>query len=384
MAVVVVRDREAEDSKRVDGVLAAEGLAIRHAEAGTPSVIDLSGVEGLIILSGPASPDLAGGVLLRAALAAAVPVLALGAGTRHLADPHGRGTESPATSPARGRVTLTTSADLDPLFAGSGPLPALPPAVDPFAAPTGAITLAACDGSTQQAFRLGSSAWGVRFLTTALLDPWGEALLRRFAALVTARAEHTATRAFFTHRAEAWEERFAYQAPAYEVAVARMKLEPGGLALDLGCGTGRAMPALRKQVGPAGQVVGIDVTPAMLASAARHARDRHGHLLAADCNRLPLPDRSVHGIFSAGLLDHLPAPRTTLLEWARVGTPGAVLLLFHPSGRAERAARHNRPLDPDDLLAEENLRPALDVTGWRLDEYEDAAGHFLARAKLPG
>ncbi|MEU6621610.1 class I SAM-dependent methyltransferase [Streptomyces litmocidini] len=166
--------------------------------------------------------------------------------------------------------------------------------------------------------------------------------------------------------------------------MARMKLEPGGLALDLGCGTGRAMPALRRQVGPAGQVVGIDVTPAMLASAARYARDRHGHLLAADCNRLPLPGRSVRGIFSAGLLDHLPDPCTTLLEWARVGTPGAVLLLFHPSGRAERAARHNRPLDPDDLLAEENLRPALQATGWQLDEYEDAAGHFLARAELPG
>ncbi|MFE5545891.1 hypothetical protein ACFQ71_18995 [Streptomyces sp. NPDC056534] len=58
-----------------------------------------------------------------------------------------------------------------------------------------------------------------------------------------------------------------------------------------------------------------------------------------------------------------------------------MLLLFHPSGRAERAARHHRPLDPDDLLAEHNLRPALESTGWHLAEYEDAAGHFLARAE---
>lgn len=344
---------------RVDGVLVAEGLTIRHAETGTPSTIDLSGVEGLVVLSGPTSPDLAEGSLLQAAIAAAVPVLALGPGARHLATPHGRGTKGPATSSARGRVSLTTSADLDPLFTGGGPLPELPPAAAPFAAPPDAVTLAACDGSTQQAFRLGNSAWGVRFLTTALLDPWGEALLRRFAALVTARAEHTATRAFFTHRAEDWEERFAYQAPAYEAAVARMKLEPGGLALDLGCGTGRAMPALRKQVGPTGQVVGIDVTPAMLASAARHARDHHGHLLAADCNRLPLSDRSVYGIFTAGLLDHLPAPRTTLLEWARVGTPGAVLLLFHPSGRAERAACHatTAPSTPTTCLRRRTCAP---------------------------
>ncbi|MBP2585588.1 SAM-dependent methyltransferase [Streptomyces sp. PvR006] len=223
----------------------------------------------------------------------------------------------------------------------------------------------------------------MRFLTGAgvALDPWGERLLRRWAALVATRAEHTATRAFFTRRADDWEGRFAYQAPAYESAVARMRLRPGGLALDLGCGTGRAMPALRAQVGQTGRVLGIDVTPAMLTSAARHGRTRHGRLLAADCNRLPLPRRSVGGIFSAGLLDHLPRPRTTLLEWARVSTPYAVLLLFHPSGRAERAARHLRPLDPDDLLAEHNLRPALESTGWHLAEYEDAAGHFLARAE---
>ncbi|MFI6003186.1 class I SAM-dependent methyltransferase [Streptomyces sp. NPDC051366] len=168
--------------------------------------------------------------------------------------------------------------------------------------------------------------------------------------------------------------------PAYEAAAARLRLEPGGRALDLGCGTGRAMPALRAQVGPRGHVLGIDVTPAMLAAAARHGRTRHGHLLAADCTRLPLPGASVHGIFSAGLLDHLPDPFAALREWARVIAADGVLLLFHPSGRAERAARHGRALDPGDLLAEHNLRPALDTTGWHLDEYEDAAGHFLTRA----
>ncbi|MFJ8921397.1 hypothetical protein B046DRAFT_05607 [Streptomyces sp. LamerLS-316] len=58
--------------------------------------------------------------------------------------------------------------------------------------------------------------------------------------------------------------------------------------------------------------------------------------------------------------------------------------MFHPSGRAERAARHGRPLDPADPLAQENLRPALHATGWDLACYEDAARHFLARAVRAG
>lgn len=360
-------------------VLAAAGLDSRTvplADDAGPSA-GLAGVEGLIVL-GAADP-----ALLREALAAEVPVLALEPGTRLLVRaaggaPGGR----PDATPDRPPVELTRAAGSDPLFAGATrPSPGLRPACDPLELPADAVVLASCDGYPEQAFRIGASAWGVRFLPQELpLGPWGEQLLGRFATLVAARAEHTATRAFFTRRADAWEERFAYQAPAYEAAVARLRLAPGGRAMDLGCGTGRAMPSLRAQVGPDGHVLGVDLTPAMLAAAARHGRTGHGHLLAADCPRLPLAAASVDGIFSAGLLDHLPDPAAALREWARVTAADGVLLLFHPSGRAERAARHGRPLDPDDLLAEGNLRRTLRTTGWHLDEYEDGAGHFLARA----
>ncbi|MER5931810.1 methyltransferase domain-containing protein [Streptomyces sp. NPDC002054] len=381
-------------------------------DGGDPSA-DLDGVDGVIILGGrhgghgghTTSRDgstavyAAARALVRDALAAEVPVLALGDGTRLLTEAGGSapGRGGPPRTPGDGRtVQLTPAADTDPVFAGSGlPSPGLRPATEPLELPADAVVLATCNGYPEQAFRVGTSGWGVRFAAQDAaavggrragpsLDSWGEALLGRFAVLVAARAEHTATRAFFTRRAEAWEERFAYQTPAYEAAVARMRLMDGGLAVDLGCGTGRAMPALRAQVGPSGRVLGIDVTPAMLTAAARHGRTRLGHLLAADCTRLPLPDASVHGIFSAGLLDHLPDPYAALREWARVTAPDGTLLLFHPSGRAERAARHNRPLDPDDLLAENNLRRAVESTGWHLDEYEDAPGHFLARAEARG
>ncbi|MFD9617642.1 methyltransferase domain-containing protein [Streptomyces virginiae] len=379
MAVVVMQPTAGQAPPAVSRVLAAAGLASRTvplADDAGPSA-GLAGVEGLIVL-GAADP-----ALLREALAAEVPVLALEPGTRLLVRaaggaPGGR----PDATPDRPPVELTRAAGSDPLFAGATrPSPGLRPACDPLELPADAVVLASCDGYPEQAFRIGASAWGVRFLPQELpLGPWGEQLLGRFATLVAARAEHTATRAFFTRRADAWEERFAYQAPAYEAAVARLRLAPGGRAMDLGCGTGRAMPALRAQVGPDGHVLGVDLTPAMLAAAARHGRTGHGHLLAADCTRLPLAAASVDGIFSAGLLDHLPDPAAALREWARVTAADGVLLLFHPSGRAERAARHGRPLDPDDLLAEGNLRRTLRTTGWHLDEYEDGAGHFLARA----
>ncbi|UUA11165.1 class I SAM-dependent methyltransferase [Streptomyces sp. CRCS-T-1] len=190
----------------------------------------------------------------------------------------------------------------------------------------------------------------------------------------------TATRTFFTPRAATWEERFAADNPVYAAAVTRMGLRPGLRALDVGCGSGRALPALRAEVGEEGVVLGVDLTAAMLTAAGQHRRTDDAHLLLADACRLPLPVGAVDGVFSAGLINHVPDPPAALCEWARVTAPGGVLLLFHPSGRAERAARHGRPLDPDDPLAEENLRPALEAAGWSLDCYEDARHHFLARA----
>ncbi|MFJ6048688.1 methyltransferase domain-containing protein [Streptomyces sp. NPDC092307] len=379
MAVVVMQHAAGQAPPAVSRVLAAAGLTSRTvplAGDADPSA-DLAGVEGLIVL-GAADPT-----LLREALAAEVPVLALEPGTRLLVRAAGAAPGARLdTAPDRPPVELTRAAGSDPLFAGATrPSPELRPAREPLELPADAVVLASCDGYPEQAFRIGASAWGVRFLPQEFpLDPWGEQLLGRFATLVAARAAHTATRAFFTRRADAWEERFAYQTPAYEAAIARLRLAPGGRAMDLGCGTGRAMPALRAQVGPDGHVLGVDLTPAMLSAAARHGRTHHGHLLAADCARLPLAAASVDGIFSAGLLDHLPDPPAALREWARVTAADGVLLLFHPSGRAERAARHGRPLDPDDLLAEGNLRRALRTTGWHLDEYEDGADHFVARA----
>nr|WP_239157598.1 methyltransferase domain-containing protein [Streptomyces sp. SID13726] len=202
-------------------------------------------------------------------------------------------------------------------------------------------------------------------------------MFARFAALVATRAQATTTRAFFTSRAATWEERFAVDTPRYAEAVSRMQLRPGQRVLDVGCGSGRAMDALRDAVGASGVVLGADLTPAMLTAAARLGRTG---LLLADACRLPLPAGALDGVFSAGLVDHVPEPAAALREWARVTSPGGVLLLYHPSGRAERAARHGCALDPADPLAEANLRPALDTAGWDLTRYEDAARHFLARA----
>lgn len=92
----------------------------------------------------------------------------------------------------------------------------------------------------------------------------------------------------------------------YAAAVARMGLRPGRRALDVGCGSGGALPALRAEAGKDGVVLGVDLTPAMLIAISREGRAGLARLLLTDACRLPLPDGAVDGIFSAGLVNHVP------------------------------------------------------------------------------
>jgi SAM-dependent methyltransferase len=219
-------------------------------------------------------------------------------------------------------------------------------------------------------------------------DP-GWPVIRRIAPAVAGRLGRDLhpgeTRAFFAPRAADWEERFPDDDRAYAAAVADLGLGAGQTALDAGCGTGRALPHLRGAVGPGGRVLGVDLTPEMLATACRYGRHRHGWLLLADARRLPLGSGVVDAVFAAGLLPHLPDPDGALAELARVTRPGGRLALFHPSGRAALAARQGRRLREDDTLAHATLRRLLERTGWRLDRYDDGPDRFLAVAgRTPG
>ncbi|MFF7656297.1 class I SAM-dependent methyltransferase [Streptomyces sp. NPDC007983] len=191
-------------------------------------------------------------------------------------------------------------------------------------------------------------------------------------------------REFFTPRAADWDSRFPDDDPAYAAAVADLGLRAGDAVLDAGCGTGRALPALRAAVGPRGTVLGFDLTPAMLAAAVRAGRDRDGVLALADVAGLPLRDGCLDAVFAAGLISHFADPETGLRELARVVRPNGSIALFHPVGRAALAARHGRQLTPDDLRAEPNLRPLLARCGWRLDAYTDEDTRYLALAVRQG
>jgi SAM-dependent methyltransferase len=78
-------------------------------------------------------------------------------------------------------------------------------------------------------------------------------------------------------------------------------------AIDLGCGPGFTTELIRATVGPA-RILGVDVSPAFVAAAAKRIADDHTRLLCADALDLPLEVTDADLIFARMLLTHLRDP----------------------------------------------------------------------------
>lgn len=187
-------------------------------------------------------------------------------------------------------------------------------------------------------------------------------------------------REFFAARAVGWEKRFPDDTPVYAAAIGELGPLPGGRALDVGCGTARALPLLRAAVGASGTVVGVDLTPEMLREAVALGRRDAGALVEADSERLPVRDGAFDAVFAAGLVHHLPDPAAGLRELARVTRPGGRLALFHPLGRAALAARRGHEVRPDDVRAQPRIGRLLHGAGWDLLLLDDSDTRYLALA----
>jgi ubiquinone/menaquinone biosynthesis C-methylase UbiE len=97
--------------------------------------------------------------------------------------------------------------------------------------------------------------------------------------------------------------------------------------LDVGCGTGRALPLLRQRFVPE-RLLGIDVEPAMLvkAQARAAAAGIAVELAEASCFALPFADASVDLLFCHQTFHHLTDQGAALREFRRVLKPGGLLL----------------------------------------------------------
>jgi arsenite methyltransferase len=106
------------------------------------------------------------------------------------------------------------------------------------------------------------------------------------------------------------------------------ELRPGEHVVDVGSGAGLDSLIAARMVGPTGQVVGVDMTPAMLAKAqcaAAEAGLGNVEFREGFGEALPVEDGWADVVISNGVLNLMPDKQAGLQEMARVLKPGGRL-----------------------------------------------------------
>jgi len=109
-------------------------------------------------------------------------------------------------------------------------------------------------------------------------------------------------------------------------AIERSGLGAGGFGLDVCCGTGMLALEMARAVGPAGRVVGLDFSQAMLAVARKNlnglACKEKIRLIQGDALALPFEDHTFDGATVGWGLRNVPDILAAVREMARVVKPG--------------------------------------------------------------
>jgi SAM-dependent methyltransferase len=164
-------------------------------------------------------------------------------------------------------------------------------------------------------------------------------------------------------------------------------VRPGERVLDLGCGAGRFVAALRDA---GADPVGVELAEAALERARRNVRGADLRRLGDD-GTLPLGHGEIDLVWCSEVLEHVPDTLALLTEARRVLRRGGRLLVTVPDhGRARRLAialaRHEAHYDPLGqhlrFYTRRSLARTLDAAGFEGVRISGLTGPPLLRSAL--
>src|SRR5512133_3609960 len=136
-------------------------------------------------------------------------------------------------------------------------------------------------------------------------------------------------------------------------------LSPDSVVLEVGCGSGELLKALRSRVGLA---AGVDLSTSGLVVA-----KGRGHVACALAERLPFQNRSFDVVLAQHLIEHLPDPATWLAEWRRVLRPGGRVVVVTPNADFPDPSLFEDPTHVH-LSTPATLKAELEGAGYQVEQ----------------
>lgn len=165
-----------------------------------------------------------------------------------------------------------------------------------------------------------------------------------------------------------------------------LEVRRGHRVLDVGCGPGFLTADLLADVGPEGDVVGIDSSPVMLAAATQRCREHaNASFQPGSATALPVPDGAFDRVLCVQVLEFVPDTAAALGELHRVLRPGGRAVVWDVdwatlSWHSGDPARMARMLEAWDRHVAHPALPQVLATAFRRAGFSDvrADAHAFA------
>lgn len=193
-------------------------------------------------------------------------------------------------------------------------------------------------------------------------------------------------RRFFDEIAPEWESNHQNnkEKKKLEKLIRNFSLVQGEAVLEVGCGTGRLVPLLRKAIGSEGLLVESDFSGEMLKIAKGKKSERNLFFIQSDAQRIPLKENRFDVIICFALFPHLLDKKRALLELRRVLRPVKSLYIAHLMSRDELNRFHSQvkgPVMMDFLPDEGEMKRLFSSAGFCELTIKDEPSLYVAQAK---
>ncbi len=149
-------------------------------------------------------------------------------------------------------------------------------------------------------------------------------------------------RGYFDERADQWDAVCSHDRYKLAAVVTLARVTPGARVLDIACGTGVLFDELLSR-NPA-SVLGVDLSPNMIAQARQKRRDPRLQTLAADLFDVEETGFDTAIIYSA--YPHFPDKQRLAQKVRAMLAPGGRFLIAHSEGRQTINGRHGGSASP--------------------------------------
>jgi ubiquinone/menaquinone biosynthesis C-methylase UbiE len=190
---------------------------------------------------------------------------------------------------------------------------------------------------------------------------------------------------FFDTIAQEWEKehRSAEEKNKLRILFSHIKLHRGQTVLDIGGGTGRLIPFIRKKIGGSGTIVEADFSREMITLArSQNLRDGN-HFLQSDAEHAALAENVFDVLICFAAFPHFSDKQQSLKEFRRILKHGKTLYIAHLMSRTELNRFHREvkgPVTQDYLPSRPEMEKLLHEAGFKQPKIIDRPSLYVASA----